>query len=62
MSIKITADYVKAFKAADIRGVYPTEIDEELVYFVARSFVDEYQHKKVLVARDMRLSSDSLLL
>ena len=35
MSIKITADYVKAFKAADIRGVYPTEIDEELVYFVA---------------------------
>lgn len=60
MSIKITADYVKAFKAADIRGVYPTEIDEELVYFVARSFVDEYQHKKVLVARDMRLSSDSL--
>jgi len=60
MSIKITADYVKAFKPADIRGVYPQEIDEELVYFVARSFVDEYQHKKVLVARDMRLSSDAL--
>ena len=60
MSIKITADYAKAFKPADIRGVYPTEIDEELAYFVARSFVDEYQHKKVLIARDMRLSSDTL--
>lgn len=60
MSIKIAADYAKAFKPADIRGLYPKEIDEELVYFVARSFVDEYQHKKVLVARDMRLSSDAL--
>lgn len=58
--MKITADYVKAFKPADIRGVYPREIDEELVYFIARSFVDEYQHKEILVARDMRLSSDAL--
>ena len=60
MPINISADYKESFKPADIRGVYPTEIDEELTYFVARAFVDEYKHTKVLVARDMRLSSPSL--
>ncbi len=54
------ADYRRAFKDADIRGVYPTEIDEETVYLIARAFVDEFSYKKVLVARDMRLSSPAL--
>ncbi len=57
MAIKISADYKRAFKQVDIRGVYPSEIDEEVAYLIARSFVSEYQLKKVLVARDMRLSS-----
>jgi len=60
MKNKISADYKRAFKQADIRGIYPKEIDEEVAYFVARAFVDEYQHKTVLVARDMRLSSPAL--
>ncbi len=60
MPITISANYKEAFKPADIRGVYPSEIDEELTYFVARAFVDEYEHKTVLVARDMRLSSPAL--
>ncbi len=60
MPIKISSDYKKAFKPTDIRGVYPTEIDEELVYLVARAFVDEYKHNTVIVARDMRLSSQVL--
>jgi len=60
MKLKLTADYNRAFKEADIRGVYPTEIDDELVYFTARAFVEESGYKKVLVARDMRLSSPSL--
>jgi phosphomannomutase len=60
MPINISADYKKAFKPTDIRGVYPTELDEEVVYLIARAFVDEYKHKAVLVARDMRLSSESL--
>ncbi len=45
---------------ADIRGVYPKHIDEEATYLIARAFVDEYEHKTVLVARDMRLSSPAL--
>ncbi len=60
MPIKISADYKRAFKPTDIRGIYPTEIDEEVAYLVARAFVDEYKHKSVIVARDMRLSSDTL--
>ena len=60
MSIKISSDYKSAFKQVDIRGVYPTEVNDEMVYLVARSFVDEYELKKVLVARDMRLSSPAL--
>ncbi|MEZ4195350.1 MAG: phosphomannomutase/phosphoglucomutase [Candidatus Paceibacterota bacterium] len=60
MTNNIIANYHSAFKDADIRGVYPTEIDEEVAYLVARAFVDEFKLKKVLVARDMRLSSGSL--
>ena len=60
MQDRLKADYHAAFKQADIRGVYPKEIDDEVVYFVARAFVDEYQFKKVIVARDMRLSSPAL--
>ena len=47
MTMKLQADYTRAFKAADIRGIYPTEIDEELVYFVARAFVEEFGYKKI---------------
>ena len=60
MSIELQADYKRAFKDADIRAIYPTEIDEELVYFVARAFVEEFGYTKVLVARDMRLSTPQL--
>lgn len=57
---ELTADFHRAFKDADIRGIYPKELDEEVVYFIARAFVDEFILKKVLVARDMRLSSPAL--
>jgi D-alanine-D-alanine ligase len=30
MTMKIAADYKRAFKDADIRGKYPAEIDEEI--------------------------------
>lgn len=60
MPIHITADYKKAFKDADIRGIYPKELDEEVTYLIARAFVDEYACTKVIVARDMRLSSPAL--
>jgi len=48
------------FKAYDIRGIYPDQINEDLAYKLGRAFVVFTQAKKVMVARDMRLSSESL--
>lgn len=55
-----SADYHRAFKDADIRGVYPTEIDEEVAYFIARAFIDQFSYKKIVVGCDMRLSTPAL--
>jgi phosphomannomutase len=52
--------YKAAFKDADIRGVYPTEIDAVLAYRVARAFVEIFKYKKIVVGCDMRLSSPQL--
>ncbi len=51
---------MKAFKAYDIRGVYPSEIDEALAYKVGRCIPALLGAKTVLVGRDARLSSDAL--
>lgn len=53
-------DYEKAFKDADIRGIYPTEINEDVAYRTARAFVEQFNLKQVVVGRDMRLSSPAL--
>ena len=50
----------KIFKAYDIRGLYPDQIDEDNAYKIGRSFVDFLKTKEVLVGRDMRLSSKNL--
>jgi phosphomannomutase len=48
------------FKAYDIRGLYPSEIDEEAARLIGRGFVAYLGAKRVAVSRDMRLSSPSL--
>jgi phosphomannomutase len=48
------------FKAYDIRGVYPVDLDEETAYLVGRAFVDFLKCRMVIVGRDMRKSSDGL--
>jgi phosphomannomutase len=53
-------NYLHSFKDADIRGRYGNEINESLVYAIARGFVEETQAKKVVIGRDMRLSSPAL--
>ena len=50
----------KAFKAYDIRGRVPDELNEEVAYRVGRAYVDIIGTKKVAVGRDIRLSSESL--
>jgi len=48
------------FKAYDIRGIYPNELNEEIAYLVAKSLVKILKAKSIVVARDMRPSSAPL--
>jgi phosphomannomutase len=50
------------FKAYDIRGTYPEQIDEDIARDIGRAFVDYLglSGTRVVVARDMRLSGDNL--
>jgi phosphomannomutase len=48
------------FKAYDVRGLYPAELDEEIFHQIGRGFVEYLQAKRIGVGRDMRLSSPSL--
>ena len=48
------------FKAYDIRGVMPTEINEKLAYRVGRAYAALYHPNTVAVGRDIRLSSEPL--
>lgn len=48
------------FKAYDIRGVYPEEIDEDTVYKIGAATVAELGAKTLAVGRDARQSGPSL--
>ena len=50
----------KVFKAYDVRGIYPAELDEEGAYAIGRAYVEEFEPKRIAVGRDMRLSSPSM--
>ncbi len=48
------------FKAYDVRGLYPTEIDEAGAYAIGRAYVEQFDAKRIAVGRDMRVSSPSI--
>ena len=48
------------FKAYDIRGVYPGEVNEEAARAIGAAFVTYLEAKRVAVGRDMRVSSPAL--
>ena len=50
----------KVFKAYDIRGVYPTELDEDGAYKVGRGYVEEFEPRRIAVGRDMRVSAPAM--
>jgi phosphomannomutase len=50
----------KVFKAYDVRGVYPTELDEEGAYAIGRAYVEHFEPQRIAVGRDMRLSAPSM--
>ena len=48
------------FKAYDIRGIYPTQINAEIVYAIGQGYVEMYSPKSVVVGRDVRHSGPEL--
>jgi len=50
----------KIFKSYDIRGIYPTELNEEAAYAIGRAFARRAKAKSIVVGSDMRLSGPQL--
>jgi phosphomannomutase len=48
------------FKAYDVRGLYPDEIDEQITRAIGRGFVTYLQARRIGVSHDMRVSSPAL--
>jgi len=48
------------FRAYDIRGIYPTDIDEEAYYRIAKAYVYLFKPKTMVVGMDARSSSPPL--
>ena len=45
------------FKAYDVRGLAPDQLDEETARRIGRAFVDYLGAKRIVVGRDARASS-----
>ena len=50
----------KVFKAYDVRGLYPAELDEEGAYAIGRAYVEQFEPRRIAVGRDMRLSAPTI--
>src|SRR5262245_57712370 len=48
------------FKAYDVRGVYPSEVNEDAARAIGAAFVAYLKAGRIAVGRDMRLSSPTL--
>jgi phosphomannomutase len=60
MSTKSSAINPSIFKAYDVRGLYPSEINEDAARQIGRGFVAYLKAKRIAVSRDMRLSSPAV--
>ncbi len=48
------------FKAYDIRGIFPTQLDSEIAYQIGFALAAYLKPNRIAVGRDMRVSSDEL--
>ena len=49
------------FKSYDVRGIVPTQLNDELAYDIGRAFAEVLGKKNICIGRDMRPSGESLL-
>ncbi len=50
----------KVFKAYDVRGLHPEELDEEGAHAIGRAYVEQFEPRRIAVGRDMRISSPAM--
>jgi phosphomannomutase len=50
----------KVFKAYDVRGIYPSELDEDGAYAIGQAYAEHFEPGRIAVGRDMRVSSPSM--
>jgi phosphomannomutase len=48
------------FKAYDVRGIYPGQLDEAGAEAIGRAYVEQFEPRRMAVGRDMRLSSPAM--
>src|ERR1044072_508884 len=48
------------FKAYDVRGIYPSELDEEGAYAIGRAYAEVFEPNAIVVGRDMRVSGPAM--
>ena len=48
------------FKAYDVRGLYPSQLDEDGAYRIGRAYVEHFEPKAIAIGRDMRLASPAM--
>ncbi len=51
---------IQGFKAYDLRGRIPDELNEDVAYRIGRAYAEFLKPKRVIVGRDIRLSSELL--
>ena len=50
----------RVFKAYDIRGRLPDELNVDIAYRIGRAYAQVVQPRRVVTGRDVRLSSEEL--
>lgn len=55
------SERLSCFKAYDVRGVVPDELDEELAYRIGRAYAAIVKPRRVCVGRDVRPSGEALV-
>ncbi len=56
----MSQESLPCFKALDVRGRIPDQLNDELAYRIGQAYAQVFQAKKVVVGYDIRLSSPSM--
>ena len=54
------SDKLECFKAYDVRGRVPDQINEDIAYRIGRAYAEVVKPRSVVVGHDIRLTSEAL--